>query len=97
MAASSSARVPWASSRSVSSYVFKHQRDPRPVVVRAKQRRHIGIGWELTDHAGFGSVHARGLIIVDGVDRFDKSPMPVRGHHPVGSTQARNRPTAKRP
>jgi hypothetical protein len=42
---------------------------------------------ELTNHAGFGSVHARGLTIVDGADRLDKSPMSVRGHHPVGSTR----------
>ena len=27
------------------------------------------------------------LIIVDGADRLDKGPMPVRGHHPVGSTR----------
>jgi hypothetical protein len=71
----------------VSSYVFKHQRDPRTVVVRAKQHRHVGIGRELTDYVSLGSVHARALIIVDGADRLDKGPMPVRGHHPVGSTR----------
>ena len=71
----------------MSSYVFKHQRDPRTVVVRAKQHRHVGIGWELTDYVSLGSVHARGLIVVDGADRLDKGPMPVRGHHPVGSTR----------
>jgi hypothetical protein len=77
--------VPWHS-RGVSVDVFKHQPDPHIVVVDTAQRRHVGIGWELTDHMGFGSVHARAPLILDGADRLDKSATPVSGHHPLGST-----------